>query len=222
MGHCRYLSAGAYAYKIAFFHEGRGPEMLAKIIRLLMDMKSNRIPVLFCLFVFMTLLLSALHPSLSSAQKVTLGWDANPEPDLEGYVVYRNVGSPGPPYKYADTLPEDELADPLNPMVTITGLSEKKEYYIAVTAYDTEGNESDFSGELCAEIVNSVIENCTASASTISGSSKSGSGGGCFIDSAARKSNDLPVIFYAVVVAGLVAGYKAWRLASREANKAHS
>ena len=176
-----------------------------------MNRKSNRIPVLLCLVVFMTMLCSALHPSLSSAKKITLGWDANSEPDLEGYVVYRNVGSPGPPYKYADTLPEDELDDPLNPMVTITGLSEKKEYYIAVTAYDTEGNESDFSGELCAEIVNSVIENCTASASTSNGG---GSGGGCFIDIAAGKSDGLPVIFYAFVVAGLVLSYKVWKLGS--------
>jgi hypothetical protein len=95
-----------------------------------MDRKSNRTPFLLCLVVILTLLFSPFYPSPCLAKKVTLGWDPNPEPDLEGYVVYRNVGSPGPPYKYADTLPENDLADPLNPMVTMTGLNDKKEYYI--------------------------------------------------------------------------------------------
>jgi len=198
------------AGRTVFFNEGCGIGTLARIIRLLMDRKPNRILVLICLFVFLALLFSALHPSLSLAKNVTLGWDANPEPDLAGYVVYRNDGSPGPPYKYDDTLPEDDLADPLNPMVTITGLSEKKEYYIAVTAYDTEGKESDFSDDVCVKIVNSVIENCSASISAISGSGNSGGGGGgCFISSAAGNSNDLPVILCALVVVGLVLTYKA-------------
>jgi len=145
---------------------------------------------------------------------VTLGWDANREPDLEGYVVYRNVGSPGPPYKYDDTLPEDDLVNPLKPTVTLTGLNEKQEYYIAVTAYDTEGYESDFSDEVCVKIVNSAIANCSAglSASSVSGKSSGGGGGGgggCFIESVAEKSNDLPVMFCAFVVVGLVLSYKA-------------
>lgn len=172
--------------------------------------KSKRIPVLLCLYFSLALLISSLQPSPGFAEKVTLGWDPNPEPDLEGYVVYRNVGAPGPPFKYEDTLLEDDLSDPLNPMVTITGLSEKKEYYIAVTAYDMEGNESDFSDDVCVKIVNSVIENCSASISAISGSGKSGGGGGgCFISSAAGNSNDLPVILCALVVVGLVLSYKA-------------
>jgi hypothetical protein len=91
-----------------------------------MDRKSYFIPLLLCLLVILTLLSLSICPSPCLAKKVTLGWDPNPEPDIEGYVVYRNVGSPGPPYKYADTLPEDDLADPLNPMVTMTGLNEKK------------------------------------------------------------------------------------------------
>jgi len=196
--------------RTVFYDGGRGPGAPAKIIRLLMDRKSNRIPVLSCLVVFLALLILPLYPSPCLAKKVTLGWDANPEPDLAGYVVYRNVGSPGPPYKYDDTVPEDDLADPLNPMVTITGLSEKKEYYIAVTAYDSEGNESAFSDDVCVKIVNSVIENCSASISAISGSSKSGGGGGgCFIDSAAGESKGLTVILCALVFVGLVLCYKA-------------
>jgi len=134
----------------------------------------------------------------ASAKTVTLGWASNDEPDLVGYVIYRNTHSPGPPYSYSDTLPEDELADPLHPKAKLTGLQEGKEYYIALTAYNTEGVESSFSNEICAEVVNDTIELCGASASApVTTSSSSGGGGGsssgggssgaCFISSASDK-----------------------------------
>jgi len=168
-------------------------EKVATFIRLLMDRKSNRILFFFCL-ILPALILSPVFPSLCLAKKVTLGWDANPEPDLEGYVVYRNIESPGPPYKYADELLEDELQNPLNPQVTITGLNEHTRYYIAVTAYDTLGNESYYSDQLCVEIVDSMIESCGVILSTGSSSSESGGGGSgggsaaCFISSAGGDS----------------------------------
>ena len=154
-----------------------------------MDRRSNFALFLFCL-VLPAFFLLPVFPSLCLAKNITLGWDANPEPDLEGYVIYRNIESPGPPYKYADELPEDELKNPLNPQVTITGLKEDTRYYIAVTAYDTQGNESYFSDQLCVEIVDSLIEGCGTILSTPSSSSESsgGSGGGgsgsCFISAA--------------------------------------
>jgi len=149
-----------------------------------MDRKSNITSFLLCLAIFLAVLFSPLYPSLCLAKKVTLGWDANTEPDLEGYVVYRNVGSPGPPYKYSNDLPEKDLANPLYPMVTMTGLNEHTEYYVAVTAYDTEENESNYSGEVCVEIIDSAIEVCSSSSS---GSSSSSSGGGCFISTSDLK-----------------------------------
>jgi hypothetical protein len=151
-----------------------------------MDRKSNLALFLVCL-IFPTILLFPTFSSVCLAKKVTLGWDANPEPDLEGYVIYRNVGSPGPPYKFSSTLPEDDLVDPLHPKVTLTGLSEGKEYYIALTAYNTDGVESRFSNDVCVEIVDSIVETCTSSLSDISGSNQiggSGSGAACFIKSA--------------------------------------
>ena len=175
-----------------------------------MDRKSNRILLFFCL-ILPALILSPVFPSLCLAKKVTLGWDANSEPDVEGYVVYRNVGSPGPPYKYADDLPEDELQNPLNPQVTITGLNEHTRYYVAVTAYDTQGNESYYSDQLCIEIVDSLIESCGAIQSTGSSSSESsgsgnggGSGGGvaCFIGSAGGDSGHGRVITGIVIFFG--------------------
>ena len=143
----------------------------------------------------------SLAPCASDAiaASVTLGWDSNTEPDLEGYVIYRNVGSPGPPYDYSDTLPEDDLANPLQPKATLTGLQEGKEYYIALTAYNTDGVESSFSNDVCVEVVNGAVEACTASytssASTASSSGGNSSGGGgsssCFISA----SSPEPSIF---------------------------
>jgi hypothetical protein len=134
----------------------------------------------------MTILVFSLFSSTSFAKNVSLGWDPNPEPDVEGYVVYRNVGSPGPPYKYADTLPEADLVNPLNPMVTITGLKENIEYYVAVTAYDTEGNESNYSDDVCLQIINSAVEVCNSATFASSSGGGGGSSGGkkirsCFI-----------------------------------------
>ena len=141
--------------------------------------------------------LCALPLTVADAAQVTLGWDSNTEPDLEGYVIYRNVGSPGPPYDYSDTLPEDDLANPLQPKATLTGLQEGKEYYIALTAYNTDGVESSFSNDVCVEVVNGAVEACTASytssASTASSSGGNSSGGGgsssCFISTSSPESS---------------------------------
>jgi hypothetical protein len=153
-----------------------------------MDRKSNFALFLFCL-VLPAFLLLPVFPSICQAKTVTLGWDANAEPDVEGYVVYRNVGSPGPPFKYDDELPEDELQNPLYPRVAITGLNEHTRYYIAITAYDTQGNESNYSDQLCVEIVDSSIESCGAVLSAPGSSSESsGGGGGCFITAAGLKT----------------------------------
>jgi hypothetical protein len=154
--------------------------------------------------------LCALPLPVADAAEVTLGWDSNPEPDLEGYVVYRNVGSPGPPYDYSDTLPEDDLADPLHPKATLTGLQENKEYYIALTAYNSDGDESGFSNNVCVEVINGAIQACSASvtpiASTVSSSGGgNGSGGAaCFISNAAGDSGHNRVMAGIVIIMLLV------------------
>ena len=169
-------------------------QQFTKLIRLFMDRKSKYTPLLLCLLVILALLFSPPYPSFCLAKNVTLGWRANSEPDLEGYVVYRNVGSPGPPYKYEDTLPEDDLANPLKPRVVMTGLKKETEYYVAVTAYDVKGNESDFSNDLCIEIVDEFVQACSQSVSpstskSSSGGGSGGSSGGCFISSASLKTS---------------------------------
>ena len=126
----------------------------------------------------------------------TLRWDSNEEPDLAGYIVYRNIGSPGPPYKYSSHLPEEDLANPLSPRVTLTGLYEETKYYIALTAYNSDGNESRFSNSVCVQIIDSATEMCGASFnsnSSFSGNSNSSSSSGsasCFISTAGLKNAD--------------------------------
>ena len=146
---------------------------------------------LFLLLLPLTLVSGPWLP-LADAAKVTLGWDSNPEPDLEGYVIYRNEASPGPPYDDATTLPEDDLTDPLHPEVTLTGLKQGQEYHIALTAYNTEGVESSFSKDVCVEVINNTAEPCIASISPVASKSSSGGGGGgggaCFITIAGHKS----------------------------------
>lgn len=200
----------------------RGRSVISKYLRLIFNLKSiillNAKILAICLlygirvvglskagfhrgagryaFVLMLFALATVPLPVANAAKVTLGWDSNPEPDLEGYVVYRNTGSPGPPYSYSDSIPEDDLVDPLHPKATLTGLQEGKEYYIALTAYNTEGVESRFSNDLCVEVVNNAAELCSTSSSPVtspnasSGGSEdgsgNGSGGGCFISAASQ------------------------------------
>jgi hypothetical protein len=130
----------------------------------------------------------------ANAGDVTIGWDANSEPNLEGYMIYRNTGNPGPPYDHVDTLPEDELADPLHPRVTLTELKEGEEYYIALTAYNTEGIESNYSKGVCIEVVNGTADVCSqSSAPSTSSTSRSSGGGGssgsCFIQTAGSEAS---------------------------------
>jgi hypothetical protein len=146
----------------------------------------------------------------ASAKTVTLGWDPNDEPDLEGYVIYRNTNTPGPPYSYSDTLPEDEFDDPLHPEAKLTGLQEDKEYYIALTAYNTEGVESSFSNDVCVEVVNGIAAPCGESVSpsvptsSSSGDSSGGGSGGdsggggsvCFISTASYRPPNNHLLFY--------------------------
>jgi hypothetical protein len=152
---------------------------------------------------------------VADAAQVTLGWDSNSEPDLEGYMVYRSVGSPGPPYDDSDSLPEDDLADPLHPKATLTGLQEGNEYYIALTAYNADGVESGFSNNVCVEVVNGAVEACSASAAPVadtassSGGSSGGGGSSCFISAS---SGELSM--FSKFAAGLLARSRVMTITS--------
>ena len=138
-------------------------------------------PVLYSLILFGITIVFFAH-GIASAAEVTLAWDANTEPDLAGYKIYYDTNS-GVPYYGTDadqgispiTVLIEDLADPDYPDFTLTGLDDDQDYYIALTAFDSEGSESDYSNEVT-----------TASGTGDPGSSSDGSGvgPGCFIGTA--------------------------------------
>ncbi len=84
------------------------------------------------------------------AADVSLSWDApttnedgTPLTDLAGYTVYYGIESAN----YTENI---DVGNVLT--YTVTNLSDGT-YYFAVTAYDTSGNESDYSNEVNESIV---------------------------------------------------------------------
>ena len=85
--------------------------------------------------VFLAILLTLAQ--VGSAAEITLAWDSNAESDVAGYKVY--YGTASGKYTYSVNVGN----------VTETTLNvSKKKYYIALTAYDTYGNESAYSNEV--------------------------------------------------------------------------
>lgn len=68
-----------------------------------------------------------------------LAWGPNQEPDLAGYKVYYGTSS----REYINFIDVGNVTT-----YRLDNLLEDVEYYIAVTAYDMSGNESDFSEEV--------------------------------------------------------------------------
>jgi hypothetical protein len=133
---------------------------------------------LLMIFLMLTTLFISFETASIAANQIIISWDPNTEPDLEGYVLYGKQGSPDPPFDYVDSYPEVDLADPLNPRAVITDLESDVTYYFAVTAYDTEGNESDYSN-----IVSVFKSNVTDA-----GGNSNGDGGGAVVAAAADAS----------------------------------
>ena len=94
--------------------------------------------------------------TVSYAAHVTLEWSANTEQDLAGYIIYQGTSS----RDYDASMDVGNWTS-----ATIANLEENEAYYFAVTAYDTDGNESFYSDEVCV--------NCQTA-----GSAESGGGGG--------------------------------------------
>jgi hypothetical protein len=107
----------------------------------------------------------SLLPAAARAADVTVAWDQNPEPDVAGYKIYYGT-SPG---SYTSSVNAGNITS-----AVISGLEAGLTYYFAAVAYDGSGNESGFSNE--------IIYAVPAAASV---GSSSGSGGACFIATAA-------------------------------------
>ncbi|NNL76885.1 MAG: fibronectin type III domain-containing protein, partial [Desulfobacterales bacterium] len=97
-----------------------------------------------------------LIPGVSRAADITLGWDANTETDLAGYIVYYGTDSG----VYSNNIDVGN-----NTQHTISNLQNGVTYYLAVSAYDFNNSESDYSAEVVYTIGNTVTTHTiTASA----------------------------------------------------------
>jgi len=75
----------------------------------------------------------------AQAGQVTLSWDANNEPNLDGYYCYYGTvsGTYGTPIDVGNVT-----------TYTVTGLTEGETYFFAVTAYGSPSDESGYSNEV--------------------------------------------------------------------------
>ena len=118
----------------------------------------------------------AAFSNTALADDVTLAWDANSETNLAGYKLYYENENDIEFYSGTDANEGDSpiaisllsLRDSDSPAYTISGLEEGTFYYFALTAFDEDGMESDFSDE-----VGVMVEKEDSGAG--------GGGSGCFI-----------------------------------------
>ena len=132
-----------------------------------------------------------------------MAWDPNREPNLEGYTVYYTQNTPGPPYNYVGDLPLNDLPDPDNPSTRITDLEKNVNYYFALTAYDTDGNESSFSQELCVRNDGTTYQ-CATSATVSVGSGGSGGAASCFVQAANGQEWSISLSELSALLSGLL------------------
>ncbi|MCP3893150.1 MAG: fibronectin type III domain-containing protein, partial [Bacteroides sp.] len=92
--------------------------------------------------------LFSLQLPAASATTVTIAWDANTEPGVEGYIMY--YGTTSPDYQYNVDVGNSTSC-------TISGLEQGQVYYFAATAYNAIG-ESEFSEEMSYEEVREMFK----------------------------------------------------------------
>lgn len=116
----------------------------------------------------------AIQAPLAYAGSATLTWNANnTEPDFAGYKIYygtstRTGADPKVCGMCGYTSKIDNIgktATPSAPSYILNNLTDGVRYYFSVSAYDTSGNESSFSGEVYKDIPSAQnITNITFSA----------------------------------------------------------
>ena len=92
-----------------------------------------------------TVLLLCCVATLCAASGITLEWDANPEPDVTGYVVSMGTNDGGPyPQRWS-------VAGRLNTRLAVSNLGPGRYYFVA-QAVNTSNLASDFSNQVEAPI----------------------------------------------------------------------
>lgn len=102
----------------------------------------------FSFKVFAGLLLFAALAKASFAETVTLAWDPNSEPDLEGYRLHIGTSS----RSYNIVIPVGKTTE-----YTVTELPPGSKFFFAVTAVNSSGLESTYSEEVSHSIAPAVV-----------------------------------------------------------------
>jgi hypothetical protein len=100
-------------------------------------------------FILASLFLAAILLSwpFDSIAQIRLAWDPNTEPDVAGYQIYYGTASRS--YRYSIDVGNVTT-------YTIQGLTQGVTYYIALTAYDSADNESDYSNEVSGTLTETI------------------------------------------------------------------
>lgn len=100
----------------------------------------------FLLFIFLLIGLAVFISggSEARAEQVALAWDANGESDLAGYKLHLGTASNA----YHTVFDVGNQTS-----YTVPNLDRGTTYFFAVTAYNTQGNESDYSNEISKTVV---------------------------------------------------------------------
>jgi hypothetical protein len=86
------------------------------------------------------LIIAALTASAKPQTNVTLAWDPSPGSDIAGYRLYVGCAC----RTYTNVIDQGNVTS-----ATVFNLVNGATYFLAVTAYDTDGLESGFSDEIC-------------------------------------------------------------------------
>ncbi len=123
-------------------------------------------PPIFFSFFFLAFF-SLNFNQISYCGQVTLTWDPNSESDLAGYKIYSGIQSGN----YQSTIDVGNVTS-----YTLNGLDLGITYYIAATAYNTQGLESGFSNEVVYTVPSTPSCSFTITPLNASFSASGGSG----------------------------------------------
>jgi hypothetical protein len=188
-------------------------------------MKKARIDshiIFIIIFPVVFLFASCLFLGIANASDVTLAWDANTEKNLAGYKLYYDGDSDTEMYlgvgaNEGDSpiiIYLDDLAETDSPTFTVTGLDKGQYYYFTLTAFDTDGLESDYSDEVGVMTdesgegdTNSLAKSAADTVESDEGGD--GGGGGCFISGTMKSNHFSSGILLLALVSMIAVGF--WR-----------
>lgn len=131
--------------------------------------------LLLVLVAVLSLLMTSAH-----AAQVTVAWDASTDPGVTGYRMHYGTV----PGNYTSHVDVGTVTN-----CVVSGLTDGVTYYFAATAYDGDGNESDYS-----PAVNYTVPQAPAPVPEPSAAAPASGGGGCFIATAAFGSYYAPEV----------------------------